>query len=54
MFAIDDSNSNQITAGLSARTARATAQQIADRLGETVYLYEDTESSEYIAVEARS
>ena len=54
MFAIDDQHSNQISAGLPAHTARATAQRIADRLGETVYLYEDTEGSEYIAVEVRS
>ena len=41
VWAIDDGHSNQITTGLQAHEARKVAQGIADRRGETVYLYEE-------------
>lgn len=39
MYAIDDADGTQITSGLGESDARETAQRIADRRGEAVYLY---------------
>jgi hypothetical protein len=50
-YSIDDSNGNEITTGLSESNARATAQKIANKRGETVYLYSDEPQSTTVAVE---
>lgn len=39
-YAIDDGYGDQITTGLSEHIARRKAYEIANRRGETVYLYE--------------
>jgi hypothetical protein len=40
VWAIDDADGTEICSGLSPETAHSTAQAVADRMGETVYLYE--------------
>lgn len=48
-YAVDTSDGNELCGGLPAETARETAQRWADRLGQSVYLYEmgsDDESEE--------
>ena len=45
-YAIDDSDGNQLTTGLSETEARATAQRMANERGTSVYLYEDAEDSD--------
>lgn len=41
-YAIDDAHSQLITTGLAEHDARKVAQRIADRRGESVWLYEET------------
>jgi hypothetical protein len=40
-YAIDDMHGNQLTTGLDERTARDTAERMANDRDEAVYLYED-------------
>jgi hypothetical protein len=50
-YSIDDQHGNEITTGLNERNARATAQKIANKRGETVYLYADEPNSATVAIE---
>jgi hypothetical protein len=45
-YRVDDAEGNAHTAGLSEHDARRIAQRIADRHGETVYLYEAIEGAD--------
>ena len=54
-FAVDTGDGNELCSGLNPESyAREVAQRHADRIGETVYLYEVGSSSEAEAIEPRA
>ena len=50
-YAVDTGSGDVMVSGLSEHTAREVAQETADRIGETVYLYEVGSDAVPVAVE---